>query len=144
VPSEPQAEPEPDPDEDPALERAKLALARGKRVAAVVERRLGLVEVFEFAVGERRRVALERLDLDLEYSFRDVIFTGKLLAALSVLSGLVPPPVAIRHCPSWQWEDKLNASLAGTISLRPGRLLVDSLWFVVRNIRVWPRRAPAP
>lgn len=137
-------EAEADADEDPALERAKRAVAQTKRAVDILERRIGLVELFEFGLGERRRIRVERLDLDLEYSFRDVIFTGKLLAALSVLSALVPPPVAIRHSPSWQWEDRLNASLAGTISLRPGRLLVDSLWFVVRNIRIWPRRVPAP
>ncbi len=136
-------EEEADEAEDPALERAKRALRRGKGMLDVVDRRWGLAEVAEFLLDERKRIVVQRFDVDLAYSFRDVILTGKFLAALSVLSGLVPPPVAIRHTPSWEWEDKLNGTLAGTIYVWPMRLLVDGLWFVVRKFRVSPRRAVA-
>ncbi|MEZ4223650.1 MAG: hypothetical protein R3B13_22060 [Polyangiaceae bacterium] len=125
--------------EDSTIDRAKRSLARGRRAADILERRFGLGEVLEFMLSERRRLAFRRCDLDLAYSFRDVILTGKLLAALNVLSGVVPPPIRIRQQPSWAWEDKLDASLAGTISIWPGRLLVDSLWFVVRKVRLGPR-----
>ncbi len=134
---------EEDEADDPALERAKRALRRGKGVLGVVDRRWGLSEVAEFLLGERKRIRVHRFDVDLAYSFRDVILTGKFLAALSVLSGLAPPPVAIRHSPSWEWEDKLNGTLAGTIYIWPVRLLVDGLWFVVRKFRVSPRTAVA-
>ena len=38
-----------------------------------------------FLVGERRRIRARQLEVDLEYSFEDILLTGRLLAAIWLL-----------------------------------------------------------
>jgi hypothetical protein len=61
-----------------------------------------------FVLRERRRVRIDRLELDVHYSFRDVVLTGKLTAALFALSGAFSTGL-IRPMPSWRtWTGPIS------------------------------------
>jgi hypothetical protein len=109
-----------------------------------VHRRLPAENVLGFLIYERRRIRIESLELDLDYSFADVATTGKLLGAIYAVSALFPPQVVIRQNPSWEFEDRGEIGASGVIVVWPGLVFVDSLGFLVRNARtlLFPRRAP--
>jgi hypothetical protein len=101
-----------------------------------VERRFDPVELVLFVGRERRRIRIERLEVDVEYSFVDIALTGKVLAAIYALSPLLPPPIVVRQTPAWEFVDRARFSAAGSIKVWPGLLVVDSAWFFIRNVRV--------
>jgi hypothetical protein len=70
---------------------------------------------------------IESLIVEVGYSFRDVALTGRILAALYLLSGVLPASCEIRQTPGWESEDRVALAADGTFKLWPGRLL---LWFV--------------
>jgi hypothetical protein len=109
-----------------------------------VHRRLPAENVLAFLVYERRRIRIEIIELDLDYSFADVATTGKLLGAIYAVSALLPPQVVIRQNPTWEFEDRGEIAASGVIAVWPGLVFVDSLGFLVRNARtlLFPRRAP--
>jgi len=83
---------------------------------------------------ERRRVfEVRSLELDLRYSFRDVALTGRILAGLCVLSGVLPERYVINHTPSWDSEDRLELTADGRFRIWPVRLVVDLLRFVLKQ-----------
>jgi hypothetical protein len=83
---------------------------------------------------EKERVfEVRSLELDLEYSFRDVALTGQILAGLCVLSGALPERYVIRHKPSWDFEDRLALAADGRFRIWPVRLLVNVLGFVLKQ-----------
>ncbi len=92
-----------------------------------------------FLIGEHRRVRLESLTADLDYSFRDVVLTGQLMGAIYALGGMLPRRVVIRQKVSWKAEDRASVALASTVKVWPGRMVVDALIFVVRNVKVLRR-----
>lgn len=105
------------------------------------ERHLDPIEVAGFLLGERRRLELVEASVDCEYSFADVALTGKVLAALCVLDGALPPRVRIHGVPSWEAVDRAAVAASASLRLWPGRALVDALVFLARNAR-WRRGAP--
>lgn len=107
-------------------------------------RRLPAENVLGFLIYERRRVRIEILEIDLDYSFADVATTGKLLGAIYAVSALLPPQVVIRQNPSWEFEDRGEIAVSSVVVVWPGLVFVDSLGFLVRNARtlLFPRRAP--
>lgn len=109
-----------------------------------VHRRLPAENVLVFLIRERRRVRIEILEVDLDYSFADVATTGKVLGAIYAVSALLPPQVIIRQNPIWEFEDKAQIAASGAILVWPGLVFVDSLVFLGRNVRtlLFPRRAP--
>jgi hypothetical protein len=122
------------------LDRAQaLAKARYTRL----ERWFDPGELGLWLFGERRRVRVDRMVVELRYSFQDVALTGKMLGAVYVLSGLLPPQLELRQEVSWESVDRASAVLDGQIKLWPGLILVDSVLFMVRNVKV-RKRPPEP
>jgi hypothetical protein len=119
-----------------ALER----LARGYRA---VERWFDPVDAAVFLVGERRRIRVRRLEIDLDFSFDDIMLTGRLLAAIYVLQSVLPPQVVIRQRHSWQSVDRMEGGLQGEVEVWPVLGAIDVLYYAMRNIRVAARRRAA-
>lgn len=97
--------------------------------------------VAKFLLGEHRRVRITRADIDLDYSFADVALTGKVMAALSVLGGVLPPPISLKQKVSWKTQDDATVSIDAEIQAWPGLLVTDVVAFAVRNVRI---RRPKP
>ena len=107
-------------------------------------RRLDPVDVWLGWWDKERVFEVSALELDLEYSFRDVALTGQLLAGLCTLSGVLPDRYVIHHTPVWECEDR--GQLVADLKFRiwPGRLFVDVLEFVLNQWRLGgPPAAPA-
>jgi hypothetical protein len=115
-------------------------LARGYRA---VERWFDPIDVVVFLVGERRRIRVRRLELDLDFSFDDILLTGRLLAAIYVLKSVLPPQFVIRHRHCWQSVDRLEGGLQAEVEIWPVLGAIDVLYYAVRNIRVRARREAA-
>ncbi len=115
---------------------ARAAIARARRGYERLERWFDPLDLALYLLQARRRIVIDRLELDVGYSFTDVALTGKTLAALYVLSGVVPPPIVIRPNPSWESADRADVALSGSIRLFPGLLLVDTVWFVIRRVKL--------
>jgi hypothetical protein len=106
---------------------------------ARLERWLDPESVAWWLLDERRRFRVDQLVLDLRYSFQDVALTGKMMGAVYVLSGLLPPPIELRQEVSWESVDRASLALDGRVKLRPGLILVDSALFVLRNVKLRKR-----
>jgi len=94
-----------------------------------------------FLLDERRNVAIESLDVTLDYGFRDVALTGKLAGALFMLAGALPPTVRLHQNPSWEGAETWQAHVAGRVATWPGLVVVEVLWYILRA-RLRRRRAP--
>ncbi len=83
---------------------------------------------------EKERIFQVRsLVVDVEYSFRDVALTGRILAGLYVLSAVLPEHWQVNHTPSWEYEDRLSLAVDGRFRIWPGRLLLDLAGFVLKQ-----------
>lgn len=91
-----------------------------------------------FLIGEHKRVAIAALRIDLDYSFADIAFTGKLCGALCAVSGLLPPPVVLRQRPRWDTIDRGEAAVAGEVRVWPGLLLFDTALYLIKHLK-WRR-----
>jgi hypothetical protein len=120
---------------DHAVEVARARYSR-------LERWFDPMEVGLWLLDERRRLRVDRMVVELRYSFQDVALTGKIMAAVYVLSGLLPPQLELRQEVSWESVDRASAALDGRIKLRPGLILVDSALFVLRRVKL--RKRPRP
>ncbi|MCC6216848.1 MAG: hypothetical protein IT376_18460 [Polyangiaceae bacterium] len=118
----------------------RLSAEELRAAFARLERHLDPLELVGFLLRERRRIELADASLDCEYSFADVALTGKVLAALCVLDGALPPWIAVRGRPGWEAVDRASLALSATLRLWPGRAVVDTAVFLARRAR-W-RRAP--
>lgn len=125
--------------EESTKQKVERALERAKSGYDKLERRLDPLDLALFVVRERRRVRVERLVVELEYSFADITTTGKLLGAIHAFSAVLPPEVEIYQSPSWDDVDRGNFSGSGTIKFWPGLLLVDAGIYLIRNVRVRSR-----
>jgi tetrahydromethanopterin S-methyltransferase subunit B len=105
-----------------------------ERFAAQLLRAVDPVETL-LTWWDKDRVQLRSAVLDVEYSFRDVALTGKILAALYVLSGVLPERYVIHQTPAWDSEDRLALAMDGTFRVWLGRLFVDLLAFVLKLLR---------
>ena len=103
--------------------------------------RFDLLSWAVWVLGEQKRLRLLRLDLTLTYSFANVMLTGQLLAATSMLSGVLPAPVRIISQPSWELVDKASAALDARIRIWPGLFLLDALRFRLKNRTLSGERA---
>lgn len=92
-----------------------------------------------FALAERRRVRIELAQAHVKYSFADVATTGKLMAALYVLAGVLPPPLLVTQDVSWESEDRAALDLALEARVWPLLLVFDALWFGLRNVKLRKR-----
>jgi hypothetical protein len=109
------------------------ALTRGY---ARLERWLDPPDLALFLAGEHRRAQLDRLQVHLAYSFRDIALTGKTFAALCVLGGVLPPRIALTQRPSWEATDRARADIGGRITIWPGRFVFDLVVYALKNIRI--------
>jgi len=110
--------------------------ARLSRLERSVARFLGSLDPLETVLSwwEKERVFQVRsLVVDLEYSFRDVALTGRILAGLYVLSAVLPEHWQINQTPSWESEDRLSLAADGRFRIWPGRLLIDLVGFVLKQ-----------
>jgi hypothetical protein len=85
-------------------------------------------------VSERRHLRLRYLVLDLAYGFRDPLLTGRLVGAISALSGVLPPPIEIRQRPRWDFEDGWEVALDGRAFVKPWLVLLETGTYVVREM----------
>lgn len=123
----PQSESPPEPesgDERPS----KLAHAARRFL-----QRLDPVDVVLEWWEKERTFEVRSLVVDLEYSFHDVALTGRILAALYVLSGVLPERVVINQTPGWEAEDRVAFAADGKFAIWPGRLLVYVVQFVLKH-----------
>lgn len=125
------------------VERARRLARQQKERYQKLERWFDPLDLAFFLVSERRRIRVEQFDLDVDYSFEDIALTGKTLAALYLLGGALPPPFVIRPRPSWDTVDRADLAVTVKIRLRPGLVLVDTAWFVVRRVKLRRRRSAA-
>lgn len=79
------------------------------------------------------RWAIEALDLELSYGFRDIALTGRISAALYVLAGVVPQPIVVRQSPNWDGDERFELAAAGAVSLQPALVLYDLLWYKLKR-----------
>ena len=121
---------------DPAAPEAphkRLNLTRIERAIGGFFSHLDPLETL-YAWWEKKRVfEVRSLELDVEYSFRDVALTGQILAGLCMLSGVVPERYVIRQTPGWESEDRLQLAADGRFRVWPVRLVVDVLGFVLKQ-----------
>lgn len=122
------------------IKRSERPVAEQFKLPSFIEGKLDPLEIVTFLLEERRRIALEKLDVDLSYSFRNVARTGQLLASLVVLSALLPARVTLCHTPSWELESRLQLSLEGRIRVWPGRLVLDTLRFGIHAFMLKRRK----
>lgn len=111
------------------------ARARMNAVYERLRRWFDPLDLLLFVTTERKRVLFGVIDIDLHYSFEDVALTGKIMGLVFVLSGAMPAVITVRQNVSWESIDRARAALTGEIKVWPGLLLVDTLWFVLRNVR---------
>jgi len=96
-------------------------------------RRVPVLEAVEFLLGETARVELQSVDAELTYGFEDISLTGKLAGLLYALSGVLPPQVRLVQHVRWDGAERWEASASGRISLWPGRVLFDAIWYMLRT-----------
>ena len=132
-PEEPEAEPEPEP----------AGLSQMAERYRSLERWLDPTDLLLFVAGERRRIQLEPTVVDLEYGFRDIALTGKLLGAIYALSAMLPAPLIVRQTPSWESLDRASLAGSGSIRFWPGLLVVDAAWYLIRNVKIRRRDSAA-
>ena len=97
----------------------------------------------QWIVGEHKRFRIRRLDIETAYSFADVVRTGQMIAATSILAGFLPPPVRLRSAPSWELVDRASLGVNGSFRIWPGLFLLDALRFWTKNRRVFKRKVEA-
>jgi len=120
-----------------------------ERAASRVERALSRFRDLDplemlWSWWEKERVfEVQSLELDVEYSFRDVALTGQILAGLCMLSGVLPERYVINQTPLWAVEDRLLLSADGRFRIWPVRLVVTVLGFVLKQ-RSMARRSAVP
>jgi len=120
-----------------------LSLEETARDIQKVRDRADWGSIGQWLLGEHERLALLRLDIELDYSFENVVLTGQMIAATSILSGFLPPPVRLRSAPSWELVDKAALAVDGRLKVWPGLFLVDALRFLAKNRTVFRRKAAA-
>ncbi|HEY3252621.1 MAG TPA: hypothetical protein VGJ91_01690 [Polyangiaceae bacterium] len=129
--------------EQPAPAAKPLELSRVERAIARFFKHLDPLETLLSWWEKERVFEVRSLELDVEYSFRDVALTGQILAGLCMLSGVLPDRYVINQRPGWHSEDRLALSADGRFRLWPVRLSVDVLGFVLKQ-RSLARHAAVP
>ncbi len=138
--SRPARTPEPEPREPAAK---AVHFTRVERAIARFVQNLDPLETL-WSWWEKERVfEVRSLQVDVEYSFRDVALTGQILAGLYMLSGVLPERYVINQTPGWASEDRLALAVDGRYRIWPVRLTVDVLGFVLKQRSV-ARRSAVP
>ena len=117
-------------------QQQRKQLAKARAGYARLERWFDPTDLGLWLMSERRRVRIDKMVLELRYSFQDVALTGKVLGAVYVLNGLLPPELELRQEVSWDSVDQASAVLDGQVKFWPGLILVDSALFMLRNVKL--------
>jgi hypothetical protein len=119
-----------------------LVLTRAERAIGRFFANLDPLEALSAWWEKERVFEVRSLELDLEYSFRDVALTGQILAGLCVLSGVLPERYVINQTPGWDSEDRLAITADGRFRIWPVRLVVNVLGFVLKQRSAARRSLP--
>jgi hypothetical protein len=133
------AEPEATPDAESEPEPKLSGFERG---VAGLFRALDPVDTVIAWLEKERVFQLRALIIEVDYSFRDVALTGRILAGLYMLSAVLPDVCELHQTPGWESEDRVALGLDGTFTLWPGRLVLDIARFVLKQ-RSKARRSAA-
>jgi hypothetical protein len=112
---------------------------RAGRVRRFFSRRFDPIDAVAWLLSEHRRLRFE-VDHDLDYSFRDVALTGKLLGGIYVLLPLLPQGIRLRQRPSWESVDRGALQATGSLKIFAGLVLCDLIWYMLK-VRLLPRRS---
>jgi hypothetical protein len=96
-------------------------------------RSLDPLEIVLSCWENERIFRVRSLVVELDYSFRDVALTGRILAGLYMLSAVLPDVCEIRQTPHWESEDRLSLGVDAQFKLWPGRLLLSIGRFVLKQ-----------
>jgi len=138
----------PPPPQEPAAAELEASVqaahfSRVERWLARSFRNLDPVETL-LAWWETERVfEVERLVVDVEYSFSDIALTGQILAGLYMLAGVLPERFVINQTPVWEFEDRLALVADGRFRIWTVRMVVDVLRFVLKQ-NAQARRTAVP
>jgi len=122
--------PEPESDGEPEME---APLTRFERGVAGLFRSLDPLETVLSWWHNDRIFQVRSLIIEVDYSFRDVALTGRILAALYVLSAVLPEVCEIHQTPSWESEDRVSLGVDAQFKIWPGRLLLSVARFVLKQ-----------
>jgi len=120
-----------------------VALTRFERAIGRFLHNLDVLDTLLVWWEKKRVFEVRSLELDVEYSFRDVALTGQILAGLCMLSGVLPERYVINQQPGWDSEDRLALAADGRFRIWPVRLVVDVLGFVLKQSSAARRTAAA-
>ena len=123
----------PEPEAEPEVEPERAPLSRFERGMAGLFRSLDPVETVLSLWEKERTFQVRALVIEVDYSFRDVALTGRILAALYVLSGVLPEQCEIHQTPGWESEDRVALTADGKFRIWPGRLLYDLAQIVLKQ-----------
>lgn len=129
--------------QNPAQARRPLSFSRFERWLGRAFRFFDPLDTVLTWWEKERVFEVSSLELDVQYSFRDVALTGQILAALYVLSGVLPERYLIHQTPAWDCEDRAALVADARFRIWPGRLFVDVLRFVLKQ-RARARRRAMP
>ena len=120
---------------DPATPETEpgTPLSRFERRASELFRTLDPVDALWSWWEKKRMFQVRSLIVEVDYSFRDVALTGRILAALYVLSAVLPEACEIHQTPSWESEDRVGLGVDGAFKIWPGRLLLSIAQFVLKQ-----------
>ena len=121
------------PSESPESRERLVDLTRVERAVGRFFSNLDPLEALSAWWEKERVFEVRSLEVDVEYSFRDVALTGQILAGLCVLSGVLPERYVINHTPGWDCEDRLALAADGRFRIWPVRLVVNVLGFVLKQ-----------
>jgi hypothetical protein len=131
------------PEADAKAERPPVTWSRVERSLAGLFRGLDPLETALSLWHKERIFQVRALVVDLEYSFRDVALTGRILAGLYVLTAVLPAHWELNQTASWESEDRVALKADARFRIWPGRLALDALRFVLKQ-RAKARHGAAP
>ncbi len=134
---------EPKPEQEGEATTPAVNFSQFERSVARFFRALDPVDTVLTWWEKERIFEVRKLQIDVEYSFRDVALTGQILAGLYMLSGVLPDRYVINQQPIWESEDRVLFTADGRFRIWPGRLLVDLVSFVLKQ-RSRVRREAVP
>jgi len=135
-PKQPKPKPEPESESEPSEPRPL------PRWLQSLTSKLEPSQVIDYLFSKRHWIGLDGLEVDFDYSSRNVALTGQILAALCAISALLPAKITLRHNPSWELVDRASLSVDARFRLRPGLFVCDTLWFLMRTLML-PKRSAA-
>ena len=128
---------------DATAEHPPVTWSRAEHSVARLLRTMDPLEVALSLWHNDHILQVRSLIVDLQYSFRDIALTGRILAGLYVLTAVLPEHWEINQTPSWESEDRVALTADARFRIWPGRLALDVARFVLKE-RAKARHGAAP